>query len=174
MQWLQNADTCLADWCEVLHCDHFAGKPGTHHFFHHHTAVCRPKAKAKLKQQCQARPAVSYCQAPCQAMSAWQHCAPPMYVLLPTDHTQTLYDYLCWCRNLLTAAFRKKPAQYLPLCMVRRALQQFLSPDCSTACHCVLAIVHSVFTCIAILSSAENTCDDRHSSTQMSHGKFTS
>ncbi|KAL3158858.1 hypothetical protein ABBQ32_011577 [Trebouxia sp. C0010 RCD-2024] len=46
-------NVCLADWCEVLHCDYFAGKPETHHFFHHHTAPCRPKAKMKLKQQCQ-------------------------------------------------------------------------------------------------------------------------
>lgn len=52
---MQDGNVCLADWCEVLHCDHFAGKPGTRHFFHHHTAPCRPKAKTKLKQQCQAR-----------------------------------------------------------------------------------------------------------------------
>lgn len=52
---MQGGNVCLADWCEVLHCDYFAGKPETHHFFHHHTAPCRPKAKMKLKQQCQAR-----------------------------------------------------------------------------------------------------------------------
>ena len=65
---MQDGNVCLADWCEVLHCDHFAGKPGTRHFFHHHTAACRPKAKNKLKQQCQARHA---CNLSCTVPNAY-------------------------------------------------------------------------------------------------------
>lgn len=49
-----DAHVCLAELCDVLHCDHFAkGSGGGFHYFQHHSAPCKPKTKGQLKHHCQ-------------------------------------------------------------------------------------------------------------------------
>lgn len=49
-----SADVCLADLCEVLHCDHFVqGHGSSFKSFQQRTAPCRPKLKGQLKHNCQ-------------------------------------------------------------------------------------------------------------------------
>ena len=51
---LQSADVCLADLCELLHCDHFVqGHGSSFKSFQQRTAPCRPKLKGQLKHHCQ-------------------------------------------------------------------------------------------------------------------------
>ena len=53
---LQSADVCLADLCEMLHCDHFVqGHGSSFKSFQQRTAPCRPKLKGQLKHHCQVR-----------------------------------------------------------------------------------------------------------------------
>ncbi|KAA6425473.1 MAG: hypothetical protein FRX49_04371 [Trebouxia sp. A1-2] len=49
-----SADVCLADLCEMLHCDHFVQGHGSNFkSFQQRTAPCRPKLKGQLKHHCQ-------------------------------------------------------------------------------------------------------------------------
>lgn len=48
------ADVCLADYCDVMHCNHFA-KQNSERFQPslYNTSPCRPRWQAQLKHQCQ-------------------------------------------------------------------------------------------------------------------------
>ena len=51
---LQSADVCLADLCDMLHCDHFVhGHGSSFKSFQQRTAPCRLKLKGQLKHHCQ-------------------------------------------------------------------------------------------------------------------------
>ncbi|DBB01792.1 TPA: hypothetical protein ACH3X1_000408 [Trebouxia sp. C0004] len=49
-----SADVCLADLCDMLHCDHFVqGHGSSFKSFQQRTAPCRPKLKGQLQHHCQ-------------------------------------------------------------------------------------------------------------------------